>query len=168
MHGVGGTISAGTGHNLVDVMEGETIGHQWGQKSGKYRAPLTDALSPPARHLYSDEEDQGSIFSAGISNTTLDTVALAGGPTSTVEGSQTDTESLKSPPSRAGPTKLLPPPLSPSQSSAGWGPHTDDDVQPLELDSPVGLKYQKTGAAAPEGEENEVATIRAVSSDEER
>lgn len=170
MHGVGGTITA---HSGVVVPNSDGADHPaWGQKTGKYRAPLTDALSPPARNLYSDEEDQGSIFSGPFSST----VALSGGPTSTStvgvgEGdSQADTESLKSPPSRSGPTKLLPPPSSPSQSSSGWA-HGDGDVQPLELNSPVGLRYQRsesTGASGG-GEDNdvEVATIRPLSSDEE-
>lgn len=174
MHGVGGTISAGSAPNGIDGGEG-TISHQWGQKAGKYRAPLTDALSPPAAHLYSDEEDQGSIFSGGFSTSTLDTVALGGGRTSDSiagtgeEDSQDDTESLRSPPSRTGPPKLLPPPMSPSETSTAWrGPQGDDDVQPLELNSDVGLKYRSSGSPGGEGEDNEVATIRPVSSDEER
>jgi len=172
MHSVGGTITANSGI-VVPNQDGTENHLAWGQKTGKCRAPLTDALSPPTRHLYSDEEDQGSIFSGPFSST----VALSGGPTSisTVgagEGdSQADIESLKSPPSRASTTKLLPPPMSPSQSSSGWA-HGDDDVQPLELNSPVGLKYQKNEniGASGDGEDNdvEVATIRALSSDEER
>ncbi|KAF8428269.1 hypothetical protein EV426DRAFT_631524 [Tirmania nivea] len=174
MHGVGGTISANSGVVVPSSDGAETTNHlAWGQKTGKYRAPLTDALSPPARNLYSDEEDQGSIFSGPFSST----VALSGGPTSTStvgigEGdSQADTESLKSPPSRAGPAKLLPPPTSPSQSSSGWA-HGDDDVQRLELNSPVGLKYQGSGSTVPsadvEDNDVEVATIRPLSSDGER
>lgn len=181
MHGVGGTISANSGVVVPNSDGAETMNHPaWGQKTGKYRVPLTDALSPPARNLYSDEEDQGSIFSGPFSST----VALSGGPTSTStvgvsEGdSQADMESLKSPPSGAGPTKLLPPPSSPSQSNSGWA-HGDGDVQPLELNSPVGLTYQRsesTGASGDregkrgDGGDNdvEVATIRPLSSDEER
>ena len=174
MQGVG-TISAVCGiSGEVGIDSGDAgvdgANRRWGQKTGKYRTPLTDALSPP-RALYSDEEDERSIFSGGFSTSTLDTVALVGG-TDNGEGENEDhnddASSLRSPPPKLGvPTKVLPPPVSPSAaSSAGWGgPHGDDEVAPFELNSPVGLKYHN-GLISGEGqgEENEVATIRPVSS----
>lgn len=175
MHGVG-TISAICGINGgAGIDSGDTgvdgTNHRWGQKMGKYRTPLSDALSP-SRALYSDEDDERSIFSGGLSTSTLE-VALVGGPTGTDNGEgeneahNGDASSLRSPPPKLGePRKVLSPPMSPGASSAGWeGPHGDDEVAPFKLNSPVGLKYHNGVIKGDEeGEENEVATIRPVSS----
>lgn len=174
MQGVG-TISAvgvssGVGNDSGDAgVDGTNL--RWGQKTGKYRAPLTDALSPP-RALYSDEDDERSIFSGGFSTSTLDTVALVGGPTGTDNGEggnedhNDDASSLMIPPPKLAEPIKVHPPLSPSVSSAGWGgPHGDDEVAPFELNSPVGLKYHNGMiSGGGEGDANEVATIRPGSS----
>ncbi|KAF8472604.1 hypothetical protein BDZ91DRAFT_790473 [Kalaharituber pfeilii] len=157
--GGGGGSGAGNGTGRGDGMY-----HQVGHGNGKFRA-----LSPPARNLYDDEEDERSIFSAAFSNSTIDMVNTG----STTNGGVDDGEGgngqevddgLSPPPEGEITQKLLPPPISPSASSAGWGGPNfgDEDVVPLELNSTAGKYYERRNS-----EETEVATIRPVDSDQE-
>ncbi|KAI5809898.1 hypothetical protein DFH27DRAFT_521536 [Peziza echinospora] len=169
---------SGTGGGGVYQQFGGGGGGGGGNNNGKYRA-LTDALSSPSpqhqsqlqsppslqqpqlHHLLDSydtaDEDERSIFSGGFSSSTLDTVTLNGG----ARGGGDSASSARN--------VILPPPMSPSASSAGWGGAGgagEDDIVPLELDSPVGVRG-RSGSTSSTGDGNrdgegdaEAATIR--------